>query len=178
MRRGCGDVFKGLRPCEAGRCRSAACGKMAFGNLAGSSAAGRYWARSMPCPIQFPAFKRADRASFPARTPVVLRLQDGARVSGRLEVVSATGGLVSLPRPLAQGAIAKLIFLTSAGPVLAVAEMLPPLSWELQPFRFLALYKDDRRRLDAAIHSSIEQARHDHKQLRRDRAQIENFRAW
>jgi hypothetical protein len=62
--------------------------------------------------------------------------------------------------------------------VLAVAEMLPPLSWELQPFRFLALYKDDRRRLDAAIHSSIEQAPHDHKQLRRDRAQIENFRAW
>ena len=115
---------------------------------------------------------------FSELTPVVLRLADGARFSGKLEVVSATGGLVCLPRPVWQGALTKLVFLTSAGLVLGLAEMLGPVSWELQPFRFLALYDDDRSRLERAIRTSLEQMQRDQKQARRDSAQIENFRAW
>jgi hypothetical protein len=49
------------------------------------------------------------------------------------------------------------MFLTDSGPVLGAAEMLSPLSWGQQPFRFLALGESDRRILGSAIQSLTRQ---------------------
>jgi hypothetical protein len=132
----------------------------------------------MPYVPQNTARQRPARARFAETIPVVLRFSDGGRVSGRLQVVSVTGGLLCLPRPQNQGAIGKLMFLTQAGSVLAVAEMLCPLCWELQPFRFVSLFGDDQSRLQKAIGIRLEQVRREHEQLSRDRDELEKFRAW
>jgi hypothetical protein len=100
---------------------------------------------------------RPTRVRFAETTPAVLRFQDGRRTTGQLQIVSITGGLLSVPRPLDKGSHVKLMFLTDSGPVLGAAEMLSPLSWGQQPFRFLALGEGDRRILGSAIQSSLRQ---------------------
>ncbi|MGO8811629.1 MAG: PilZ domain-containing protein [Candidatus Sulfotelmatobacter sp.] len=116
------------------------------------------------------ARRRAPRTSFAEATPAVLRFQNGRRVSGKLQVISLTGGLLCLSRPLDQGSRVKLMFLTGRGSVLGAAEMLSPISWSLQPFKFVGLYDDDQQKLQAAIQSSLDQNRHDHGQVERHRA--------
>ncbi len=54
--------------------------------------------------------------------------------------------------------------------VLGSAEMLSPLSWSLQPFRFVALADDDQDRLKTVIQRSVEQNRAGHGQIERSRA--------
>lgn len=73
-----------------------------------------------------------------------------------LQVISLTGGLLSVPQALIQGSQVKLMFLTGCGSVLGAAEMLCPISDALQPFRFISLAADDHRRLGDLIweHSS------------------------
>jgi hypothetical protein len=123
----------------------------------------------MHLPQSQPA-RRATRVYFTERTPAVLRLKDGRRVSGKLKVVSLTGGLLSVARPVDTGCKAKLMFLTGAGMVLGSAEMLSPLSWSLQPFRFVALTDDDQDKLKTAIQRSMDQSRANHGQIERSRA--------
>jgi len=103
-------------------------------------------------------------------TTAVLRLKDGRRVPGKLKVVSLTGGLLSVTHPVDTGSNAKLMFLTGAGMVLGSAEMLSPLSWTLQPFRFLALDHDDQNRLKTVIQKSIDQVHSTNGQIERSRA--------
>jgi hypothetical protein len=117
------------------------------------------------------AVKRAPRTSFAETTPAVLRHQDGRRVSGKLQVISLTGGLLCLSRPVDQGSRVKVMFLTGKGSVLGAAEMLSPLTWGLQPFKFVGLHADDEHRLQAAIQLSLDQSRCDH-------GQMERYRAW
>ena len=66
-------------------------------------------------------------------------------------MISLTGGLLSLPRPLLRGCRVKLMFLTQAGSVLGSAEMLSADTWSLQPFRFVSLDENDQYRLRTAI---------------------------
>jgi len=115
--------------------------------------------------------QRPPRVHFAEVTPAVVRVPDGQRTSGKLRVVSLTGGLLSLARPLPQGAVIRLLFLTAAGPVLGTAEMLSPVFSGMQPFRFVALYDDDHNRLHAAIQSSLDSNR-------RDQQNIEKCRPW
>jgi hypothetical protein len=122
--------------------------------------------------------RRPDRIRFAELIPVVLRFKDGRRATGNLQVVSITGGLLSVPHPITQGSIAKLMFLTRAGSVLGMAEMLSPVSWDQQPFRFVCLHHDDASRLKAAIQSSREQSHRENKTLQHAHAQVDNFRAW
>jgi hypothetical protein len=124
---------------------------------------------NMTLPQSQPA-QRATRVHFTEWTPAVLRLGDGRRVSGKLKVVSMTGGLLSVPHPVNTGCSAKLMFLTGAGMVLGSAEMLSPLSWSLQPFRFVALADDDQDRLKTVIQRSTDRNRTDHGQIERSRA--------
>jgi len=98
---------------------------------------------------------RAPRVHLADFTPAVLRFQDGQRASAHVQVLSINGGLLSLPGPIDQGSQVKLMFLTRTGAVLGAAEMLSPVTSTQQPFRFLALPVDDRRRLGAAIQSSL-----------------------
>jgi hypothetical protein len=125
----------------------------------------------MPSPSPQHAGRRAPRTCFAETTPAVLRCHDGRRKRGQLQVISLTGGLLWLSRPLDRGARVKLMFLTGKGSVLGAAEMLTPLSWSLQPFKFIRLHDDDEERLQAAIQSSLNRKRHSY-------AQLETFRAW
>ena len=127
---------------------------------------------------QPPMPRRPDRARFADTIPAVLRFPDGQRTSGKLKVVSVTGGLLSLPRPLRQGSVAKLMFLTPSGSVLGSAEMLSPVSWELQPFRFVGLPDDDHSRLQSAIQSCLQHDKRNQERVRRNCDQMEKFRAW
>lgn len=98
---------------------------------------------------------RSPRVQLADFTPAVLRFDDGQRASGMVQVLSLTGGLLSLPSPVNRGSQVKLLFLTRTGPVLGAAEMLSPVTSTQQPFRFLSLPVDDCRRLGAAIQSSL-----------------------
>src|SRR5215469_15645553 len=89
--------------------------------------------------------RRAERVRFDESMPVSLRFPDGRRSSGQLQVVSITGGLLCLSQPLQPGLIGKVMFLTQNGSVLGEAQMLTPMSWERQPFKFTALRDDDRQ---------------------------------
>ena len=89
-----------------------------------------------------------------------------------------TGGLLSLARPVRQGSVGKLMFLTPAGSVLGSAEMLTPMSWELQPFKFVSFADDDHGKLETAIHSYLQKKKTTEKQQQRDRGEFETFRAW
>jgi hypothetical protein len=91
--------------------------------------------------------RRAPRIRTTERTPAVLRFQSGDCVQGRLEVFSSTGGLLCLSKPLIRGTRIKVMFLTQTGPVMGSAEMLTPVSWTHQAFRFVALASGDQRRL-------------------------------
>ncbi len=103
---------------------------------------------------QQPYFHRPPRVRPTEFTPAVLRIEDGSCTSGELQIFSLTGGLLSLPKLLDQGSRTKLMFLTQTGPVLGMAEMLRPISWREQPFRFVSLHENDHRRLRAAIPGS------------------------
>ncbi len=94
---------------------------------------------------------RVPRAHLEGLTPAVLRLPSGQRIGANLQTVSFTGGLLSLAQPVIQGSQVKLMFLTGCGSVLGNAEILCPVSSNLQPFRFVSLAADDHRRLGELI---------------------------
>ncbi len=99
----------------------------------------------MPFPVSsLPS--RAPRVRTTEYTPAVLRFPSGDTVTGRLEVFSATGGLLCLPKPLIRGTRIRVMFLTPKGPVLGAAEMLTPVSWTQQPFRFVSPADQDQHK--------------------------------
>src|ERR1700756_2898573 len=100
---------------------------------------------------------RSPRLHLDGGTPAVVRFPNGERISGSLEVVSLSGGLLALDSPLAQGSQVKLMFVTGAGSVLAGAEMLAPVDRSHQPFRFVSLGRQDRNRLESILPVSVYQ---------------------
>ena len=68
--------------------------------------------------------RRAPRLNLSDITPAVLRFEDGHRTQGQLEVISLTGGILSLAKPVVRQSRVKLMFVTPTGPVLGTAEML------------------------------------------------------
>ena len=111
---------------------------------------------------------RSPRVRLADIPPAVLRLPDGRRHRSRLETISLTGGLLSMPNILDRGSRIKLMFLTPTGPVLCSAEMLSPVSTTRQPFRFVALEEGDQRRLRAVVQSFLDPG---------EQAWIEKYRA-
>ena len=94
-----------------------------------------------------------------AATALVVHFEGGSRITGQLQAISLTGGLLGLRKPLTVGALVEIMFLTPAGPVLGMAELLSPCLATvrcLQPFRFIALDDGDHRRLRMAIASSLD----------------------
>jgi hypothetical protein len=118
--------------------------------------------------------RRAPRLNLSDNTPAVLRFEDGHRTQGQLEVISLTGGVLSLPKPVGREARVKLMFVTPTGPVLGTAEMLKPVSWTQQPFRFVGLEKDDQRRLQDSIQSSFGQVSKDQEWIDKYRAALDH----
>lgn len=130
---------------------------------------------SAPSP---PRRRAGPRARFADITPAVLRLSDGTRVPGTVQLISISGGLLGLPRPLAPESVVKLMFVAPTGSVFGAARMLYPLSWGLQPFRFVGLKNHDRFKLQTAIQSSLAQSARQDKQSRRSHDLIEKYRPW
>ena len=111
----------------------------------------------------------------------MLRFANGQRLGASLQVISLTGGLLSLSEPVVQGSQVKLMFLTGAGSVLGGAEMLQPINRALQPFRFVSLAADDHRRLGALIWERSGQNKSEQvwiEKLRATSAQHYDVRPW
>lgn len=70
------------------------------------------------------------------------------------------------------------MFLTPAGSVLGSAEMLTPMSWELQPFKFVGFSGDDHGRLETAIQSYLQTKRKAEQKQQINHVQFEKTRAW
>src|SRR5260370_41981087 len=109
----------------------------------------------MAHPYQMSGHRGAPRFRLAETTPAVLLFQDSRLTPGELQVISRTGGLLSLSKPVDQGSVVKLSFRTHRGPVFGTAEMLCPLSWSHQPFRFVGLEEDDQHRMQAAFQSGL-----------------------
>lgn len=125
-----------------------------------------------------PRQRGGTRVQFSEITPAVIRLANGGRVPGKLKLVSITGGLLSLSRPLQTDSVVKVMFLAPTGSVLGKAKMLSPLAWGVQPFQFLSLLDDDESRLKAAIQRSVERSERENKQHHIHHQQIEKNRPW
>ncbi len=99
--------------------------------------------------------RRAARVQLGETVLAAIRLDDGRHAKAKLQSISATGGLLQLPRPLGQGDLVEMAFQTHSGPVRAMAEMLSPMrqttAGVLQPFRFVALEDDDNSRLRTSL---------------------------
>jgi hypothetical protein len=94
---------------------------------------------------------------------------------GELQVVSRTGGLLAVPKPVDQGSLGTLMFRTHRGLMFATAEMLSPLSWNRQPFRFVDLSEDDLNRLQAAFQSGLYRNIEEEEWIEEFRAAIVNW---
>ena len=88
---------------------------------------------------------------------------------GKLQVISATGGLLCLSSTLNQGSPVKLMFRAETSLVFATAELLIPISRTLQPFLFVEIDENDRRRLNVAIQSFVNKTRLEQQLMVRDR---------
>jgi hypothetical protein len=97
---------------------------------------------------------RANRVKL-ATTPVVVKLGDGKRAKGNIQIVSINGGLLQLAGGLAEGDFVEVAFQTHSGNVHGMAEMLHPIGKGqgsiFQPFRFVALDDDAHQVLRMAI---------------------------
>jgi hypothetical protein len=125
---------------------------------------------------QSSALHRSPRVKL-AGTPAVLRLPNGRSDHGELQTISLTGGLLSLSRLVDPGSLVKLMFVTEGGAVLGAAEMLRPVSWTDQPFRFVGLGVSDQRNLRATIQSALGPAALDEDWIERYRANVAHRKA-
>ena len=114
--------------------------------------------------------QRATRAYFAEPATAVFRFKDGRRLPAKLKTVSVTGGLLAVPHPVDTGCRGRLMFLSGTGMVLASVEMLSPMSWGLQPFRFVLLNPDQHSRLQSTVESHLEERRSEPGQIERSRA--------
>lgn len=102
--------------------------------------------------------RRSPRIQLGGSIQAAIRLMDGKRSRGKLQTVSATGGMVTLNSPLADGDFVEIAFQTPAGSVQGMAEMLAPkkqftLGYH-QPFRFVALGDHDHENLCRSLETS------------------------
>jgi hypothetical protein len=132
----------------------------------------------MPYAPQTQFRERAERVGFDEKTPVVVRFAGGVRCSAQLQVISVTGGMLCLQRPVQPGAVGKLMFLSSKGCITGDAQMLSPVAWDRQPFKFTTLGDDDRYKLQTIVKRQGSSHRRQNELRGRERLQMENFRAW
>jgi len=129
----------------------------------------------MPPPYQMYAKRRASRFRLAETTPAVLLFQDSSVTPCELHTISRTGGVLSLCKAVDPGSVATLMFRTHKGLIFATTEMLPPLSVNHQPFRFVELKEDDKRRLLAAFQSGLYRNIQEEEWIEEFRAAIVNW---
>jgi hypothetical protein len=110
---------------------------------------------------QINALHRATRIQL-TTAPAVVKLNDGIRAKGKLQVVSVTGGLLQLTKAIDDGDFVEVAFQTHSGSVQGMAEMLSPVRTApgsvFQPFRFVALGDDDHRTLHMIVESESDRS--------------------
>jgi hypothetical protein len=126
-------------------------------------------------PQELYAKRRTPRFRLVETTPAVLRFQDSRLTQGELQVISRTGGLLSVSKTVDQGSVVKLMFRTHRGPVFGTVEMLCPVSWSHQPFRFVGLDEDDQHTMQAAFQSGIYRNIEEEEWIEEFRAAIVNW---
>jgi hypothetical protein len=106
------------------------------------------------------SIKRATRVKLGGSVPVAIRSEGSGTVRAKLHVLSATGGLIVLAKPLEPGDFVAVTLQTSQGAVRGMAEILQPTrqstSGCLQPFRFVALDDEDHTRLRMAMELALD----------------------
>jgi hypothetical protein len=104
---------------------------------------------------------RARRVRLPGSVIVAVHSKGSQPVRAKLHEVSATGGLMIVPKALEEGDFVEVAFQTSHGMVRGMAEVLAARSKSksgcLQPFRFVALEDDDQTRLRKTLESLRDQ---------------------
>ena len=105
--------------------------------------------------------KRARRVRLPGSVVVSVRSEGSQDVRAKLHELSATGGLLVLPKALEQGDFVEVSFQTSQGIVRGMAELLSvrrkSQSGCLQPFRFVALEDEYHTTLRMTLESLRDQ---------------------
>ncbi len=103
---------------------------------------------------------RAPRVGLQGRISLILRLENGRQITGKLHQLSVTGGLVEIAMYLEERSKVGLTIPIGASMVRPDAEMLFPM-WGargyLQPFRFTRLWAEERQVLDAEISNRLKQ---------------------
>jgi hypothetical protein len=106
--------------------------------------------------------RRAARVQLGDSCLAAIRLEDGRRTKAKLQTISATGGMLQVPKSLGNGSFVELAFQTQSGPVHGMAEILTPTqkttAGVLQPFRFVALEDDDHRRLRTSLDQVVDRS--------------------
>ncbi len=129
----------------------------------------------MSQPYQLPTDRRPPRFRLAEPTPAVLEFPDSRHTPGELQIISRTGGLLSLSKPVDQGSVVRLMFRTHRGPVSGTAEMLRPVSWNYQPFRFVRLEADNQHRMQEAFQSRFYRNLEEEEWIEELRAKIVNW---
>jgi hypothetical protein len=104
---------------------------------------------------------RATRVSLQGRISVILQLENGRQLSGKLYQLSATGGLLEIAMYLDERTKVGLAVPIGGNVLRPDAEMLFPM-WGaqgfLQPFRFTRLWAQERQMLEAEIVELLRQS--------------------
>jgi len=104
---------------------------------------------------------RATRVSLQGRISVILQLENGRQLSGKLYQLSVTGGLVEIAMYLEERSKVELSIPIGGSLVRPGGEMLFPM-WSthgfLQPFRITRLWAQERLMLEAEIAELLRQS--------------------
>ncbi|HXZ39394.1 MAG TPA: hypothetical protein VEG68_01550 [Terriglobales bacterium] len=102
---------------------------------------------------------RAPRVKLVGTVLILLLLENGRQLRGRLHQLSVSGGLLQLDKPLDEGIKVELVFHVGQNTVRGKARMLFPM-WAtqgcLQPFEFDSLSAEDIQKLQADLQKLLD----------------------
>ena len=102
--------------------------------------------------------QRGSRVKLGGSILVVVVLENGRQIHGRMSQLSVNGGLVSLERPLDEGIRVTVVFHLGCTSIRCRSHMLFPM-WAtqgcLQPFRFLELPEASRASLNRELEALV-----------------------
>jgi hypothetical protein len=103
---------------------------------------------------------RAQRVNVQGRISILVKLENGRQLSGKLQTISVTGGLIQVPTYLEERSKVMLAIPVGGNLVRPHAETLFPM-WSangyLQPFRFTRVWAEERQMLEAEITELLKQ---------------------
>jgi len=105
--------------------------------------------------------RRAPRVNLGGKISAVIRLENGRQISGKLQQLSVTGGMLDIAAYLEERTWANVTIYLSSGIMRATAEMMFPMrggTGYLQPFRFTNIGAEELHALDREITELIKQS--------------------